>query len=989
MKRMHAAVFRMTAWLLAALMGLGTLSVLPAQAAETDVSFKRKALELVVGETDRLVPVVTGSSSATCTFESSNPTVVTVDKDGNLTAKKLGQATITAKLQGTNLKATCRVEVIEKEHTFDDQIMITMFWPPTADYINDEQFKLLADAGITQVMGAGPDQGSVEIQGKMLELCAKYGMGLTIEDGSGWNFQSEERIAELISRYHNVPAAYGYYLADEPMSANGFVSTYVGIKKQEPNAYIHLNFLPQHVYGSSAVYKAQMTDYARLCDEAGYPLDYLMFDMYPFGPTASSMEQATFFSNLRSVYEVGLKNDVKTGLYIQTVCIPGALRRPAASEIRYEMYSALAFGYKQLSFFTWFTPVNRGEPFDDGIISPTGVPNAHYYDIKQINSEIHAIGGILAKCDALGVYFTGRKTYNQPAVPEDFFAQNGHGSDNFILSWMRHRETGRNYLMVVNNNYNRKQSMELIFDDAIKSLAEVSRTDGSLQPLSMDGQTLIVELAAGDAMFIALPEDFDFYKAPEGQPAASVNLARDAVINASSSVGGDGYYIYNLNDGTRYVAGTSGEQAWRSVGNGDAHITLDLGRKLEFNRMDLYPAGNLFSFGENFPVNVEISVSDDGKSWKSVKAVTGLSVTEVKAVQIDIEKQSARYVRLDMKDIPAAQPWVALNEVEVYNDDGSVMAPGELNLFGEDKVITYKEGENIAKGKTPFASSSAPANYAVWGWSLDYINDGHVDENGTVRAWTSNIGRNYDPNSTEYVGVDFGDLFAVDKVVIRPFGAFPENYHVELSEDGRNWTVISKVEGANPTGDIEITLDTPVNARFVRMVGTRLRMGGAASDGYLFQLGDIEAYGKPVCDKAVLETAMEIYRTEGGDTSAADYTASSEALANALLTQSKAKDLAKKLYLAVGYLADGTKPAPETEPVTDPVVTEPVEPVTEESTPIETPAMTDPEASETTVLADTLPAQARGCGSSLVTGVIPLALAGFACVLTGVRRRRR
>ena len=294
---------------------------------------------------------------------------------------------------------------------------------------------------------------------------------------------------------------------------------------------MHLNFLPSGSYGSEEIYKAQMNDWARLTASAGYPLDYLMFDRYPFPLQAGAMDRAGFFKNVRSCYEVGLKNDVKTGLYIQTVCQEVAFRRPTDSEIRYQMYASLAFGYKQLSFFTWFTPVNRSEPFKDGIIAPDGTPNKHYETIKTINHEILAIGETLVKCDALEVYFNGPDTYGQPTPPADFFVQ-ADKKDSVILSFLRHRETGRNYLMVVNNNYGAKQEIELTFDKAITSVSEVSRVDGSLKALKLDGQKLTITLPAGDAMLIALPEGFDRYDAPEGQPAATVNLAIDAMITA-------------------------------------------------------------------------------------------------------------------------------------------------------------------------------------------------------------------------------------------------------------------------------------------------------------------------------------------------------------------------------------------------------------------------------------------------------------------------
>ena len=48
----------------------------------------------------------------------------------------------------------------------------------------------------------------------------------------------------------------------------------------------------------------------------------------------------------------------------------------------------LAFGYKQFSYFTWFTPSNRSEPFADGIILLDGTPNPKSYEaVKQLTSR--------------------------------------------------------------------------------------------------------------------------------------------------------------------------------------------------------------------------------------------------------------------------------------------------------------------------------------------------------------------------------------------------------------------------------------------------------------------------------------------------------------------------------------------------------------------------------------------------------------------------
>ncbi len=982
---------RLLSGLLGSLLCLSGLLVLGGVALPTSalgtgkMTLRRPALELSLGETDTIVPYFeNGTTPSKVTFKSHDPAVVKVDAEGNVEAVAVGRTTITVSSSATGDSLELPVSVIEKEHSFDDNIMLTTFWPPNpASMVNDEQYQLLADAGITQVMGAGAGMDTLPLQEKMLLLCDKYGMGLTIGGyfGSWVSDWSEEEARYYTSYYRNVPAAYGFHMIDEPYTANGYVNAYLNLRKYAPGTYCHLNFLPSSVYDSIRTYQSILTDYTRLVGAGGDKVEYLMFDRYPFGVGRNSMDREGFFENLRAVYEVGLREGVKTGVYIQTVGISGSLRRPEDAAIRYEMYAALAFGYKQLAFFTWFTPQGQGESFFDGIIQPNGTPSSHYYAIKEINHEILAIGETLVKCDALGVYFSGKKNdstvYGQPTTPSDFFVQvtNNDTKSKAILSWMRHRETGRNYLMVVNNDFTAESVIALQFAPEITSVSEVSRTDGTLKPLTMNGSALEVTLAAGDAIFLALPEEFDDYTAPEGQPDATVNLAADALIYTPSSVGSNGWFICNLNDGSRFTPEGEATRAWRTTDAADTFITIDLRRTLQFDRVDLYAVGGAFNYGEAFPENVSVSVSDDGTTWREVKTVTDIPVPERRAFTIDLGAQTARYIRLDITDIQNRFGYVALDEIEVYNDGGRLPDPEEIPFFSiGDEVIVYTEGENIALGKQAFASSATDEEFKnLYGWSLDYLNDGKPST-----GWTTAVHRNDRPDVTEYVGVYLGDVFAVEKLVIHPKGCYPEDFVVELSTDLTTWTKVYEIQGSEPENGKEplvITLDTPIPAVYVRIFATKLRADNGGN-GYLFQLGEVEAYGRPVCDKSLLETAMADFAAEGGDTAHTAYTDAQAAMDNADLTSTQMKKLTETLYTMVGRNPDGSEIPPETEPVTEPVTEPDTDPQTDPVTTPVTEPDTEPLADETTApaasdtTADTTAEPNAGCGSALGAGMV-------------------
>ncbi len=858
---------------------------------------------------------------------------------------------------------------------FDENIMLSIFWPPTPAYINEEQYRLIADAGINWVLGAGEETLATPAnQKKMLDLCEEFGLHLILNDGrfgGSLPSKSEKAIARQVEDYTSYGSLGGFYILDEPFNPNAYVDSYVRLKKAFPEGLMHLNFLPSGVYGSSALYQAQMNDWCRLCAANGYPVDYLIYDRYPFGLAPGSMDRAGFYANLRVVHDTGLENHVRTGTYIQTIEQSVAFRRPTDSEIRYEMYSALAFGFKQLSFFTWFTPVNRSEPFADGIISADGKPNAHYETVKTINHEILTIGPTLAKCDALEVYLNGSDTWGQPKIPEDFFVQPGKRNQQYTLSWLRHKETGRNYLMIVNNNYSKAQTFDLTFDPKVTALWEMDRTSGKLIPLTMDGNKLSLHLEAGDAIFMALPEGVDFYQKESGQPSNDQNLMQNAYVTTTQSAGDGGYYISLLSDGKRTSDGVL--NGWRSTSKKDVSLLIDLGEKLSFNRMDLYPDGNLFNYALNFPTGFSILVSDDGETWTKWTEIT--SAVELAPpsgpVKVTAKTASARYVRMDITGFRG--DYASFAEIELYYDDGSVPDPEPYNAFDDNVVITYKDGMDLCKGRKAYCSSTTPdeAGYKSWGWSIDFINNGDH-----ATGWTSNVKLHNSPDAEEYVILDLGDMFDVDSVVVWPLGCFPEDFRIELSSDGRSWTTFCERTGYTPDGDeLVFTPDTVLvrTGRFLRFIGTKLR--GTAADGYMLQLSNISAYGTPTPpDPSVLTDAMTRYREAGLDTSIKEYTACEAALTTEKLTQSQARAFARALLALI--------PEPETEAPTE----APTEPATEPETEAPTDTPTEAPGAETgTEPAGTEPSADKGCASAV--GCAALLCTMAAAFVLAVRKK--
>ncbi len=513
--------------------------------AAEQIVLSKPALELEIGVSEQ----VTAEGGGEITWSSDDESVATVRGNGIIEAVGAGETTVRAK--SASGEGSVRVYAVEKKKSINDNILISVFWPPTLEYMGnddakwDEQFKLLADADVdylNNVTGRdrqrNPDpaligENSKETNLKMAEYAHRYGMLYGVADERMRNLlsMSEEEIVSLISEYRNIPGVGGYYIKDEPGPAENltvYSEIYGAIKSADPNAYAYFNFLPMWAYvandwqRSEEPYREAIDRWMTETNALGYPTDYVLYDFYPYG-SGREMRRDEFFANLEVVRDMGLQGDYKTGTYLQS--IGGSGRSPSPSEIRYEAMCALAFGFKQLSYFTWFLPTNRTENFFASIVDDKGQPNPKTYEaICRLNAEIHNLGKTLIRLDSLEVYQNYQQWGKQDPLPGDFVARSNGSDAEYTVSRMQDRKTGRQYLMYVNNDFTDPTSFTVYFEPGIRSVERVSPEDGSLVKVAVgeDG-AFTIELAAGDGILLALPED---YGKEKDTSAAQEMLAR-------------------------------------------------------------------------------------------------------------------------------------------------------------------------------------------------------------------------------------------------------------------------------------------------------------------------------------------------------------------------------------------------------------------------------------------------------------------------------
>lgn len=471
------------------------------------------------------------------TVASSNPAIAAVDATGKITALKAGDATITLTAGSQTLSVP--VQVSNDIKRIGDDFTVSVFWPPTIDYVNDEQYKNLADAGIDVVVNAQIDTATPTQNLKMAALAHQYGMQIIVQDSSANpGAMSADQAATWAKRYTDIPGVGGLFMVDEPSDATHYAAAFNALRKAAPEYYAHLNFLPYTAMGTESEATAKMQDWLTATAPHGFDApDFLMYDEYPF-KTATTASQE-MFTNLNIVRELGLKNDIKTATYLQAVGIPNNLRRPTAAEIRYEANIAMAYGYKQLSYFTWWTPTHRSETFTDAIMTADGQKTDLYAPVTQLNSEIHALGSTLMQLDAKQVYLSGA-AYGQQTVPADYFVQVQSPGD-LVISHMVDRANSDDYLDVVNNSFAQGQDMTLKIGDGVTAVREVSRADGTLgAPITLTKSLLTRHLDPSQSVLYKLVRD-----AGDTGSTGSTGNTGGAASTSAPTAGGHGSALAN------------------------------------------------------------------------------------------------------------------------------------------------------------------------------------------------------------------------------------------------------------------------------------------------------------------------------------------------------------------------------------------------------------------------------------------------------------
>jgi hypothetical protein len=164
-------------------------------------------------------------------------------------------------------------------------------------------------------------------------------------------------------------------------------------------AYVNLlpDFVPAEWFGGESY-----ANYVERFLDAVEPR-LLSYDHYPF---KEGEDRPSFFANLRTVRDHAERAGVEFMLIVQAMP-HGKYRDPTEAELSWQVFHALAFGARAISYFAYWTPVQVPDRelwnFRYGLVED-GKPTLHYFEAMRINRTARAIAEQLAsyRCFAVG-----------------------------------------------------------------------------------------------------------------------------------------------------------------------------------------------------------------------------------------------------------------------------------------------------------------------------------------------------------------------------------------------------------------------------------------------------------------------------------------------------------------------------------------------------------------------------------------------------------
>ena len=228
--------------------------------------------------------------------------------------------------------------------------------------------------------------------------------------------KQREKLDALIARVRKHPALYAYFITDEPGAAQfpalGKLVAY--LRQRDPAHLAYINLFPTYASNEQLGTKGDVVtaykEHLRLFIEQVKPA-LISYDHYQF---AVSGDNSQYFLNLALIRRAALDAGLPFLNIVQSCTWTPSMRVPTGDEMRYLVYTTLAYGAQGISYYIYTCAGHTG-----GIANADGTPTPLYHALKPLNREFVAIARELQALRSLGVFHAGMMPSGAEPLPKD------------------------------------------------------------------------------------------------------------------------------------------------------------------------------------------------------------------------------------------------------------------------------------------------------------------------------------------------------------------------------------------------------------------------------------------------------------------------------------------------------------------------------------------------------------------------------------------
>lgn len=289
------------------------------------------------------------------------------------------------------------ISALQAGETWRVGVPIVTYWAGPA--MNDAVARQMAEGGWNLVWCTERD----------LDLVHRHGLRAQLHDplltpASLENPVQREKLNVLLRRVKTHPALYSYFIVDEPsVSAFPALGKLVGYLRQHDPAHLaYINLFPTYATNQQLGTQGDTVQaYQRYLDEflAQVKPQLLSYDHYQFS-TAGDTGQ--YFLNLTLVRRTAQRAGIPFLHIVQACTWTPSMRVPQPDEMRFLVYTTLAYGAQGISYYVYCHPGHTG-----GITLADGTPTPLYHALKVLNRQFVALARELQPLRSLGVYHLG------------------------------------------------------------------------------------------------------------------------------------------------------------------------------------------------------------------------------------------------------------------------------------------------------------------------------------------------------------------------------------------------------------------------------------------------------------------------------------------------------------------------------------------------------------------------------------------------------